>query len=145
METTNWVKEIWTLADNFAVSHNDVLMWVSAILLKFLMDAMYIWAASPQFAYAGLVYNPSFLKYCISFFCYFLIFAILPKKEKRGVGALLHLQFVFTVAPMLTFYAFSGGSTRYMLAVVFCIVMQAYIVCRPMKSAQTIRITGIQN
>lgn len=131
--------------NTFATAHHTALIWVLGILYKFALDGLYIWAASPQYAYAGLVYSPSFLKYCIAAVMYFLLFAALPKREGDAVGLLLHLQFVFTVAPMLSFYALSGGSSRYMGMVFLAVLLQIWIVCRPAPERKPIRITGIES
>lgn len=131
--------------DAFASSHHTALIWTFGILYKFALDAMYVWAASPQYSYAGLVYAPSFVKYVVAAGMYFLLFALLPKRENDTSAFLLHLQFVFTVAPMLSFYALSGGSSRYILMMFLAVAFQTWIVCRPAPARKPVHITGIKN
>ena len=116
------------------------------VAYKFALDALYIWAASPQYNYAGLVYQPSAIKYIVSAILYGIIFATLPKAEHSIAAFLLHIQFLFTVAPMLSFYALSGGSSRYILMVFFCILLQTWIVRYPSReNREPIHIKGVQN
>lgn len=129
----------------FASAHHTALIWCLGILYKFALDAMYVWAASPQYSYAGLVYAPSFAKYVLAAGMYLVLFALLPKRESDTAAFLLHLQFVFTVAPMLSFYALSGGSSRYALMVFLAAVLQIWIVCRPAPARKQIHITGVES
>ena len=110
--------------DVLATDHHTGILWMLGVAYKFALDALYIWAASPQYNYAGLVYQPSAIKYIVSAILYGIIFATLPKAEHSIAAFLLHIQFLFTVAPMLSFYALSGGSSRYILMVFFCILLQ---------------------
>ena len=132
-------------ANMFAAAHEKGIFWAGAILYKFALDAMYIWAASPQYARGGLVYAPSFVRYIIATVMYLIMFAVLPKNEHDTVAFLLHLQFVFTVAPLLSFYALSGGSSRYMLMVFICILLQTWLVQRGDGSRKRVSISGIQS
>ena len=139
------VCEILQKCADFAEKHSAVLFWSSAILYRLLLDAVYIWAASPQYAYGGLVYTPVSWKYFISWAMYLLLFFLLPKREKDTTGFLLHLQFVYTVAPLLSFYALANGSSRYILMVFVCILLQILILRRPAGQKSAVSITGIRN
>lgn len=129
----------------FASAHHTALIWCFGLLYKFALDAMYVWAASPQYSYAGLVYAPSFAKYVLAAGMYLVLFALLPKQENDTAAFLLHLQFVFTVAPMLSFYALSGGSSRYVLMVFLAAALQIWIVRRPAPARKQIHITGVES
>lgn len=132
--------------DAWATIHHTALFWALCILYKFALDALYIWTASPLYAYAGLVYQPSSSKYILSAVLYLILFAALPKAEHRISSFLLHIQFLFTVAPLLSFYALSDGSTRYILMVFLCILLQTWIVRLPEKeNVKPIHIKGVQN
>ena len=137
--------QLLTRLERFASVHETALFWGFGILYKFVLDALYVWVASPTYDYAGLVYTPDFLKYILASGMYLLLYAYMPKAEEDGVMFLLHLQFAFTVAPMLTFYAFSNGSSRYMLAVFLCILMETWILRRPTEPGKAVRIVGIRN
>lgn len=132
-------------ADNFGKNHHMLLIWCLSILYKFTLDVLYTWAASPQYSYAGLVYAPSSVKCILGLILYVVLFASLPKNEHQIGAFLLHLQFAFTVAPMLTFYALADGSTQYILMVSICILLQTWIVRRPTKQKMAVHIRGIQN
>lgn len=140
-----WLRTAYRRVSAFASAHHTALIWCFGILYKFALDAMYVWAASPLFSYAGLVYAPSFIKYAIAAGMYLILFALLPKRENDTAVFLLHLQFVFTVAPLLSFYALSGGSSRYILMVFLTVLLQIWIVCRPAPERKRIHITGIEN
>lgn len=129
-------------ANALAVKREKLLFWTAAILYKFLLDAMYILAASQQ---DRLVYVPSFVKYVISSLLYLGIFAVLPKRERDTVSFLLHLQFVLTIAPMLSYYALANGSSRYMLMVTVCVLLQLCLVGKAGAPRKPIHITGITN
>lgn len=129
----------------FASAHHTALIWCLGIVYKFALDAMYVWAASPLYSYAGLTFSPSFFKYVVASAMYFILFALLPKRENDIACFLMHLQLAYTVAPMLSFYAFSGASSRYMLMVFLAVAIQACIVFAPAAERKPIHITGIKN
>ena len=81
------------------IDQHQKLVWViTAIVFRFCLDLMYVYAASPSYAYAGLVLAPNFLKYTISVALYAIIFALLPKREGDAVAFLLHLLYNFYVS-----------------------------------------------
>ena len=121
------------------------LLWLEAALYKFALDAMYVWAASPMYSYAGLEYEPSFVRYCAASLMYLALFWALPKGERDAAAFLLHLQFLFTAAPMLTFFALGGGSGRYMLMVFVCLLAQTWVVRRSGRNRAPVTITGVRN
>lgn len=132
--------------DEFATRYSNGIIWGGAILYKFMLDIIYVWCASSHYAYAGLVYQPNAMKYMVGSVMYFILFACLPKRENNAVGALMHLQFVYMVAPMLTFYAMAGGSNKYILMVFLCILLEiAVIRGRPSQEGSTVHIVGIKN
>ena len=131
--------------DRFATAHETALFWGLGIFYKFVLEALYIWAASPQYAYAGLVYSPNFFKYVVASLMYLVLFAYLPKREHDTVAFLFHLQFVYSVAPMLAFYSFSDSSSRYMAAVFLCVLLQIFLIRRPAKNSLPVHIKGIRN
>lgn len=132
-------------AENFATKYNIVLFWIVGILYKVSLDALYIWVAHPLYGYAGLVYIPSFVKYIITTVMYLLIFWGLPRKECTVSGYLLHFQFIYTVAPMLTFCALGDGSIKYMLMVCMCILLEVFIVSWDKKKIKPVYIIGIKS
>lgn len=131
--------------DEYASRRQMILLWSFAIAFKFILDALYIWVASPLYAYAGLIYVPSFLKYVLATGMYFIIFAYLPKNERSTAAILLHIQFVYTVAPMLTFYSMANGSNKYMLMVFLCILLEIFIVRKNSKKQNPVYLTGVKN
>lgn len=145
--TSLWKKlrVYWGPINQVLTSRHSIIVWILAVVYKFSLDAMYVWAASPQYAYAGLTLEPVFTKYVLSSLMYFIIFAILPKAEKKVVPVLLHLQFLFTVAPLLSIYALSNRSTLYMTMVFLCIVLQTVIARKEPPQRRPVYITGIRN
>ena len=131
--------------DAFASRRNGVLLWLLAIFYKLMLDAMYIWVASPQYGYAGLIYMPMFYKYAAGMAMYFLIFASLPKDENSVASVLLHIQFMYTVAPLLTFYSMANGSNKYMLMVFICLILESLIVRYGSKNRTPVYIKGVKN
>lgn len=131
--------------DAWASIHHTGILWTLGILYKFVLDALYIWAASPQYAYAGLVYQPDSIKYIAAAVMYGLLFAALPKAEHSISTLLLHLQFALTVAPLLSFYALSDGSSRYILMVFCSVLLQTWVVRRPVSGVKPVHIRGIRN
>lgn len=149
---TTWLHELscqlirlWTLCDGWIHHHEKAIYWTFGILYKLSLDAMYVWAASPAFSYGGLIYSPSGWKYLLSNVLYFAMFAYLPRREKDIAAFLLHLQFVFTLAPMMTIYGLVNRSTVYMLFVFACAMLQIYLLKRPVSPHGMIHIRGIQN
>ena len=124
--------------------HQKLCFWTTAILYKFILDAMYVWVGVPTFDYAGLVYEPSIFKYVLGFALYVGIFYLLPKKEEDVISFLLHLQFALTVAPMLCFYALADGSTAYMIMVVVCVALQIVVLRKPIREKRACYVIGIK-
>lgn len=131
-------------ANQFSIHHEKALFWGLAVLYKFSLDIAYVWCAAPLEALVRS-YDPNFVKYMISFVLYLVLFAALPKREQDSIAFVLHLQFAFTVAPMLTLYGLANGSSRYILMVSFCVLLEAYLIFRPLKTTETVRIIGVQN
>lgn len=139
------VLSLWNRADSFLTKRNLAIVWVTAVLYRITLDLIYIFAASPQYAYAGLILEPVSWKYIISWCMYLLLFFLLPKQEKSTVMFLLHLQFAYIVAPMLSFYALANGSSKYMLMVFVCILTQILLLRKPVSAQKMVHITGIKN
>lgn len=58
---------------------------------------------------------------------------------------LLHVQFVYTVCPLLTFFGISNGSAVYMLMVFVCIMLENWLVRSASRTTKPPHIKGIQN
>lgn len=130
--------------DDFAKKKEPILFWITGILYRLALDAVYIWAASPRAAYAGLILSPVGWKYLLSWGMYLILFYLLPRREKDTVVFLLHLQFMYTVAPLLTFYALADGSSSYILMVFVCVLLQIGILRRPILHKSGVYITGMK-
>ena len=144
-QITGQVSDALHRFDNFAKRRNTILFWTLALIYKLVLDAMYIWVASPQYGYAGLIYFPIFLKYAIGLIMYVVLFASLPKDESATSTVFLHIQFMYTVAPLLTFYALGNGSNKYMLMVFVCVLLESVIVRANKKTQKPVYIKGIKN
>lgn len=140
-----WLRNTCRRISAFADAHHTALIWCFGILYKFALDALYLWAASPLYAYGGLIHHANAFKYAIASVCYFLLFAAIPKREGDSTAFLMHLQFAYTVAPMLTFYSLANGSNRYILMVFLCILLECWLVFRPTTHTKTISVTGIRS
>ena len=143
-----WLRDLWSKGNELTRRHEQQIFWISGLLYKIALDVMYVWGVSPIYSYAGLTYNPSSVRYILSSVFYVLLFAYLPKKEYSAPYFLLHLQFVYILAPMLTLYALTdyskANSTLYISFVFLCAMLQIYIVRRP-SNGRIVAITGIQN
>lgn len=131
--------------DDFSRRHETVLLWVFALVYKFALDALYILVANPQYGYAGLVYLPSFVKYLLGLVMYVVLFWYMPRNESSVASFLLHLQFAYTIAPMITFHALGNGSNWYMLMVFSCGMLEAYILRRNHNRKNPIYLQGLTN
>lgn len=129
---------------NLLTDRGSAILWFLGIAYKIALDTMYAFAASPQYQTGGLILDFVLWKFALATVMYFTIFAMLPKEEKDTVGFLLHLQFVITVAPMLTFYSLSNASTEYMIAIFGCILLQIMLVKVPARDSRTIYLKGIR-
>lgn len=121
------------------------IFWILAILYRFAEDALYVWGTSVYYAYNGMVYTPSSWKYLLSWILFLVMFAYMPKEEENVGSFLLHVQFVYTVCPLLTFFGISNGSTVYMLMVFVCIMLETWLVRSAPKTMAPPHIKGIQN
>lgn len=121
------------------------IFWILAILYRLAEDALYVWGTSVYYAYEGMVYAPSAWKYLVSWALFLMMFAYMPKEEGNVSSFLLHVQFVYTVCPLLTYYGIAGGSSSYMAMVFTCIMLETYLVRSAPKAAQPPHIKGIQN
>lgn len=129
----------------FSENHTQVVFWGLAIFYRISLDFMYCFAAYPIGGYMIRPFFSSAFRYIVSFVLYLLLFASLPRKESDGIVFAVQLQFVYIVAPMLTLYAFSDMSSRYMLMVFVCILLETLVIFRPLQIVKPVRITGIQN
>lgn len=125
--------------------HERALIWSFGILYKLCLDAAYALSVSPSAESMLRPYDPRMLKYLLAFLLYLVLFAALPKRELDSVALIVHLHFVYSVAPLLTFYAFTNGSTRYILMASACMLLEAVVIFRPMRMASPVRIKGIQS
>lgn len=125
--------------------HEQALIWCFGILYKLCLDAAYALSVSPSAESMLRPYDPKLVKYLLAFLLYLILFAALPKRELDSVALVVHLQFVYSVAPLLTFYAFTNGSTRYILMVSACMLLEAAVIFRPLRVASPVRIKGIQS
>lgn len=132
-------------ADHFAAKHELVLFWALALFYRIALDLIYCFAAYPVGGYMIRPFYTSAIRYLVSFVLYLLLHASLPRREKDGIAFVVHLQFVYIVAPMLTLYAFSDMSGKYMLMVSACILLENLLIFRPLRTAKPVRILGIQN
>ncbi len=130
---------------NFAETHSQGIFWSLALFYRISIDLLYCYAAHPVGGYMIRPFLSSALRYIISFILYLFLFASLPKKEENSIAFAVHLQFVYTVAPLLTLYAFSDMSSRYILMVSICILVENVIIFRPLKISAPIRIKNVQN
>lgn len=131
--------------DRFATEHEQALFWTLALFYRITLDLMYCFAAYLLGGYMIRPFYTSALRYIVSFALYLLLYASLPRHEKDGIAFAVHLQFVYTVAPLLTLYAFSDMSIKYMLMVSACILLENLLIFRPLQSAEPVRIRGVQN
>lgn len=132
-------------ADHFAAKHELVLFWALALFYRIALDLIYCFAAYPVGGYMIRPFYTSAIRYLVSFVLYLLLYASLTRREKDGIAFVVHLQFVYIVAPMLTLYAFSDMSGRYMLMVSACILLENLLIFRPLRTAEPVRIRGVQN
>ena len=132
-------------ADHFLSAHSTAVMWLCGILYRIALDANYVWAVSPVYSYEGMIYSPNGLKYVISWVLYLIAFAYIPKIEYSAPIFILHLQLAWIMAPIFSFYGLADESTRYILMVFFCVMLETYIVRKPRKTTVSPRIVGVKN
>lgn len=121
-------------ADRFAAKHELALFWALALLYRIALDLNYIWAVSPVYAYEGMIYTPNGIKYVLSWVLYLIAFAYIPKVEQSAPIFILHLQLVWIMTPILSYYGLANESTRYIMMVFVCIMLETYIVRKPRKT-----------
>lgn len=131
-------------ADRFLSAHSMVVMWLCALFFRAAYDINYVWGITPTFAYEGMVYAPSAIKYVLSWVIYLIAFAYIPKVEESAPIFILHLQFAWIMTPIISFYGLADESSRYMAMVFACIMLETYIVRKPRKVFAAPRIVGIK-
>lgn len=131
--------------ERFAAEHEQALFWALALFYRIGLDLMYCFAAYPLGGYMIRPFYTSAFRYFVSFALYLILYASLPRREKDGIAFAVQLQFVYTAAPILTLYAFSDMSGRYMLMVSACILLENLLIFRPLRAAEPVRIRGVQN
>lgn len=132
-------------ADRFLSAHSTAAMWLCALFFRVAYDVNYVWGVAPTYAYEGLIYAPSAIKYVLSWVLYLIAFAYIPKVEKSTPIFILHLQFAWIMTPILSFYGLVNESSRYMAMVFICIMLETYIVRRPRTAAPAPRIIGVKS
>jgi len=113
--------------------HHKVIVICAGILYRILLDLLYIFAVNPMFDYFGSVFVLSEIKYVLSWILYLTIFILLPKEENSVISVFLNFQFIFTIAPLLVFYGLANQSTKYILMVSVCIILQIIILRKARK------------
>lgn len=129
----------------FAAEHEQVLFWVFALLYRISLDLMYCFVAYPLGGYMIRPFFTSAFRYIVSFVLYLILYATMPKRENDGIVFVVQLQFVYMVAPILTLYAFSDMSSKYLLMVSACILLENLLIFRPLRTMEPVRIRGVQN
>ncbi len=140
-----YVEERLTRLLQWVEKHQTRSFWLLGIFYKIALDFTYIYVGSASYAYAGLILSPNAYKYILSTLIYLLMFRLLPKKEMDAVAFLLHLQFVLTVAPMLTFYALGDQNTTYMMMVSACVILQLLLLRGEAKPERACYIKNVSN
>ena len=131
--------------EHFAAEHEQALFWALALFYRIGLDLMYCFAAYPLGGYMIRPFFTSAFRYVISFALYLILYASLPRREKDGIAFAVQLQFVYTAAPILTLYAFSDMSGKYVLMVSACILLESLLIFRPLRVSEPVRIRGVQN
>lgn len=131
--------------DTFLSKHSVAFIWLCAILYRIALDLNYIWAVSPVYAYEGMIYTPNGIKYVLSWVLYLIAFAYIPKVEQSAPIFILHLQLAWIMTPILSYYGLANESTRYIMMVFVCIMLETYIVRKPRKNLVSPRIVGVQS
>lgn len=129
----------------FAEAHGPTLFWGLAVFYRISLDLLYCFAAYPLGSYMVRPFSTSALRYILSVLLYLLLFATLPQREVDSVAFALHLQFAFTVSPLLTLFAFSDMNGKYILMVSLCVLLETFVVFRPLRVMRPVRIKGVQN
>lgn len=137
--------ELLRRTDRFAAKHEPALFWALTLFYRIALDLMYCFAAYPLGGYMIRPFHTSAFRYMVSFVLYLLLYASMPRREEDGIALAVHLQFVYSVAPLLTLYAFSDMCGKYMLMVSACILLENFLVFRPLRATEPVRICGIQN
>lgn len=125
--------------------YHTKIFWCLALIYRIASDVLYVWGTSVYYDYSGLTYTPSAWKYLLSWVLFFVMFAYMPKEEGKIGSFLLHVQFVYTVCPLLTYFGLAGASTVYMLMVFACIMLETWIVRGAAKRVRPLHIKGIRN
>lgn len=126
--------------------HHACVLFMMAILYRISLDVYYLFAVSPQYAYGGLTIAVYTVKYVLSWIFYILIFITMPKQENQISSFCLNLQFVITVAPMLSYYGLNDQSTMYMVVVVIAVMLQSWILRQSKRdSAVGIHVVGLDS
>lgn len=131
--------------DQFLRRHERAVIWVLGVLYKLCLDAAFALSVSPNSVNALRPYDPKMAKYLLAFLLHFILFTALPKRELDSVALAVHLHFAYSAAPLLTFYAFTNGSTRYILMVSACMLLEIIVIFRPLRVTAPIRIKGVQS
>jgi hypothetical protein len=99
------------------IKQEYIIDYFLLIVYKITLDIVYLYAVSPVYEYAGMVYNPVFYKYLIStiIFVLFLKPVIHLYRIDSTSATIILLLNLFYFVPGCTFYAFSGISDYYFL------------------------------
>lgn len=112
---------------HIVVEKNDLDKSFKYILIytiyKIMLELAYILGVSYWYGYMGFIYTPNFVKLVFSYFVFWVLIMIIPKKTSK-YGMLINLYFSICVVPMLSFFWLANRMTMHILLVVmFFVVM----------------------
>lgn len=96
------------------------LMIASILLLRFALDAAYLWIISPVFSYQGLITDIEFTKVLESYVLTLLLAFVTPIRAVYPSDILISLLLINPVLSMFSLYALMNADRTYVYMVAFC-------------------------
>lgn len=98
------------------------------LLIKLILDLMYIYFLNPNYGYMGFVLSINQLKILESYILLIIAYSFLPSREKLISAVALKFLFVFSLVPALSIYGMKDLSRQFMYIWVFGFILTAFTV-----------------
>lgn len=112
-----------------SVLKSKIAYLIGVLVYRILLDVTFVYFISPNYSYyMNLTIDIHINKVIVSYIIVFILLLIMPHKSNYIANILLNVQFFVTLLPMLSLYAMSNRSTKFVAIVCLAHSLQCFIV-----------------
>lgn len=106
------------------------------VLFKICLDCFYIFLISPKYAYEGMVFDFSLIKYIFSWILFIFLTVEILRINDRFLSICFNLEYSITILPLITYYALGNENTIYIIYTFLCFYIQLYMLNKLNKESK---------